>query len=80
MAALTLNINGIKNKLEELKLLTHNTHADIITIQETKLTPKANTPKVHTFTTVHTNRSHTTGGQIITLVRDNIKFTTTDIP
>ena len=28
------------------KLLIHDTHADIITIQETKLIPKANTPKV----------------------------------
>ena len=47
-----VNINGIKNKLEELKLLIHDTHVDIITIQETKLTPKANTPKVHNFTIV----------------------------
>ena len=38
--------------------------ADIITIQETKLTPKVKTPKVHNFT----------------LIRDNITFTTTDIP
>ena len=42
---LQVNINGIKNKLEELKLLILDTHADIITIQETKLTPKAKTPK-----------------------------------
>ena len=45
---LQVNING----LEELKLLIHNTHADIITIQETKLTPKAKTPKIHNFTAV----------------------------
>ena len=38
---LQVNINGINNKLDELKLLIHDTHADIITIQETKLTPKA---------------------------------------
>ena len=36
---LQVNINGIKNKLEELKLLIHDTHADIIAIQETKHTP-----------------------------------------
>ena len=35
---LQVNINGLRNKLEELKLLIHDTHADIITIQETKLT------------------------------------------
>ena len=34
-------MNGIKNKLKELKLLIHDTHADIILIQETKVTPKA---------------------------------------
>ena len=38
---LQVNINGLRNKLEELKLLIHDPHADIITIQETKLTPKA---------------------------------------
>ena len=68
------------NKLEEMKLLIHDTHAYIITIQETKLTPKANTPKVHNLTTVRTDRLHKAGGWLITLIRDNITFTTTDIP
>ena len=77
---LQININGIKNKLEELKLLIHGTHTDIITIQETKLTPKANTPKVHYFTTVRANMLHKAGGRLITLIRVNITFTTTDIP
>ena len=53
-----LSINGIKNKLEEIKLLIHDTHADIITIQVTKLTPIAQTPKVHNFTTVRNDRLH----------------------
>ena len=51
---LQVNINGLRNKLEELKLLIHDTHADIITIQEIKLTPKAKTPKIHNFTSVRT--------------------------
>ena len=58
---LQVNINRIKNKLEEIKLLIHDTHADIITIQETKLTPKANTPKVHNFTTVRADMLHKKG-------------------
>ena len=58
---LQVNINEIKNKLEEVKLLIHDTHADIITIQGTKLTPKANTPKVHNSTTVRTDRLHKAG-------------------
>ena len=77
---LHVNINGLRNKLEELKLLIHDTHADIITIQETKLTTKANTPKIHNFTSVRTDRLHKAGGGLITLIRDNITFTTTDIP
>ena len=42
---LLVKINGIKNKPEELKLLTQDTHADINTIQETKLTLKQTPPK-----------------------------------
>ena len=77
---LQVNINGLRNKLEELKLLIHDTHADIITIQETKLTPKAKTPKIHNFTAVRTDGLYKAGGGLITLIRDNITFTTTDIP
>ena len=76
---LQVNINGLKNKLEEIKLLIHDTHAYIITIHETKLTPKANTHKVHNLTTLHADRLHKAGGGLITLIRDNITFTTTDI-
>ena len=77
---LQVNINRLRNKLEELKLLIHDTHADIITIQETKLTPKAKAPKMHNFTAVRTDRLHKAGGGLITLIRVNITFTTTDIP
>ena len=77
---LQVNINGLRNKLEELKLLIHDTHADIITIQETKLTPKAKTPKIHNFTAERTDMLQKAGGGLITLIRDNITFTTTDIP
>ena len=76
---LQVNINGIKNKLEELKLLIYDTHADSITVQETKLTPKANTPKVHNFTTVRADRLHKAGGELIAHIRDHITITTTYI-
>ena len=75
-----LQVNRNGKKLEELKLLIHDTHADIITIQETKLTPKAKTPKVHNFTTVRTDKLHKVESVLITLIRDNITLTTTDIP
>ena len=77
---LQVNINEIKNKLDKLKMLIHETHADIITIEETKLTPKTNTPIVHTFTTVLADRLHKAGGGLITPNRDNITFITTGIP
>ena len=77
---LQVNINGIKNKLEELKLLIHDTHTYIVTIQKIKLTPKAKTPKLYNFATVRADRLHKAGGELITLIRDNITFTTTDIP
>ena len=57
----------------------HDTHADIITIQETNLNPKANT-QVHNLTTERTDRLHKAGGGLITLIRVNITFTTTDTP
>ena len=56
-------------------LFIHDTYADIITIQETKLTPKAKTPKIHNFTAVRTVRLHKAGGGLITLIRYNIIFT-----
>ena len=62
-------------KHEELKLRIHDTHADVITIKETKLTLEANTPKVHKFTTVRADRLHKASGVLITLIRDNIAFT-----
>ena len=46
-------------------MLNHNTHADVITIQETKLTPKTKTPKLHNFTTVCTDGVHKLGGEFI---------------
>ena len=61
LIVLQVNINGIFKILEELKLLIHDTHADVITIHETKLSPKANTPNVHNFTTVRTYSLHKAG-------------------
>ena len=49
---LQVKINGIKNKIKEVKLLIYKTHADTITIQETKLTPEAKTevPNISAYT------------------------------
>ena len=78
---LQVNINGIKNKLDELKQLIHNTHEDTITIQGKNLTPKAKTPKYITSLPFPPKGRRRRGrGGLITLVRDNIALTITDIP
>ena len=64
---LQVNINGLRNKLEELKLLIHDTHADIIIIQETKLTPKAKTPKIHNLTVMLCNIYPLCGSHLVSL-------------
>ena len=61
---LQININGIRNKIDELKNLVHNTQPDIITIQETKLTQKTKTPKIPHYTTIRTDREPTRGGTV----------------
>ena len=45
-----ININGIRNRIEELKNFVRSTKPDTITIQETKLTQEAKTPKCSTTT------------------------------
>ena len=63
MNAHILEVDGCENE---------HTHAYIITIRETKLTPKANTPKLHNFTAVRTNRLYKAGGGLITLIEKTL--------
>ena len=73
---LPVNINGIKNKLEELKLLIHDTHADTITINETSSPLKQTHPNYITSPPC----APIGRGGLITLIRYNITFTITYIP
>ena len=77
---LQININDIRNKIEELKKLVHSTQPDIITIQETKLTQKAKTPRIPHYTIIRTDREHTQGRGLIILIKDDITFTNIQIP
>ena len=72
---LQLNIDGITNKLHELKhtLTQHNIH--IALIQETKLTTRSYTPKLPGYTTLRHDRTRGGGGGLITLIQKNIPFT-----
>ena len=75
---LQVNINGINIKLEELKTLIKTRMQT--SSQFRKPSSKSNSPKVPTYTTVRADRPHKSGGGLITLIRDNITFTPTDIP
>ena len=70
----------MQHKIEELKNLVHSTQRDINPIQETKLTQKACTPKIPRYTTIRTDREHTRGGGLITLIKEDITFTNINIP
>ena len=75
-----LNINGLTRKIEELEQIIRDQKADIVTIQETKLTPKAKTPTMEGFTAVRLDRSHKAGGGLATYIKNNIPFSTIAIP
>ena len=77
---LQINMDGLGNRLGELKLLVRGAHAGIIAVREARLTPEAKTPKIHGFTAVRTDRLHGVGGGLITLIGDNAAFTATDMP
>ena len=64
--------------MSTVKLLIHDTHADIITIQKTKLTPKAKTP--NTITSPQCVPIGCTRQGMSSLHSLETTFTTTDIP
>ena len=49
---LQININGIHKQQQELEHIATQHNIDIITIQETKLTPKQKTPPLHNYTAI----------------------------
>ena len=75
-----ININGINTKKSELADYLQKHQPDVVTIQETKLTPKAKTPTFSNYTTIRTDRTFGKpgGGGLITLVKSNITFTETN--
>ena len=60
---LQININDIRNKIEELKNLIHSTQPDIISSQYKKQNPHRKLqPKIPYYTTIRTDREHKQGG------------------
>ena len=77
---LQININGLSNKIKELELLISETKADIITIQETKLTSNSKSPKIPNYTEIRKDRLYNKGGGLLTYIKNNITFTNNEIP
>ena len=69
-----------KNKLSELTQLAQEHKADIITIQESKLTKTSKTPTIPNYTTLRKDRTINTGGGLITFVKNDITFTENCLP
>jgi endonuclease/exonuclease/phosphatase family metal-dependent hydrolase len=70
-----ININGIQNKIEELRNITQKFSPDIIAVQETKLTPNSNKFNIPGYTTIRRDRDDKSGGGLTTYIKDNIPFT-----
>jgi len=74
---LQLNINGVKNKLTDLKTMIVENQPHIITLNETKLVPNESISLVG-YTTIKNNRLtnniHSHGGGVMILVKNDIKF------
>ena len=76
----TNKINGLKSKITELQQLIQQEQADIITIQESKLSDKTTTPKITNYTAIRTDRQNNKGGGLITYIHSSLTFTENILP
>lgn len=74
ISVIQININGIKNKIEELKMLIKEHDPDVVAVQETKLGEIDQTPTVEGYSIIRRDRDRI-GGGVLTMVRERIKFT-----
>jgi exonuclease III len=61
MRMIQININGLRSKMEELGELARRAEADMVTVQETKLTANHKTPKLNQYTPIRQDRKHKRG-------------------
>lgn len=52
----------------------------VVSVQETKLTKKAKTPKIQGYTSVRLDRHRGPGGGLLTFIQEHIKFTDVELP
>ena len=78
-AVLQLNVNGLRNKANELEALLTERKIMVAALQEMKLSPKQKTPKFCNYTVVRKDRTDRGGGLAI-LVHHSLAFTEHMLP
>ena len=74
------NCDTLRSKAEELKIFLREKKVDIFVLQETKLIPKDQTPKIHGYTLIRQDRPQlkgkekNRGGGVLTGIKDDIPF------
>ena len=74
------NCDTLRSKVEELKIFLREKKVDIFVLQETKLIPKDETPKIHGYTLIRQDRPQlkgkekNRGGGVLTGIKDDIPF------
>ena len=80
LTIIQLNANGVRNEMQELKILADESKTDIITIQESKLTETNRTPQLEGYSTVRQDRKADKGGGLITFISLELEYTNLAIP
>ena len=75
LKVLQLNANGICNKTDKIQICIKNTHADVMSMQETKLNQSYKTPNIPHFTPIRTDHTHKQGGGLLIYNKNRISFT-----
>ena len=77
---LQLNIDSIRNKIEQLTHFMHTNNIHITLLQETKVRQTHNTPAIKHYTPLRRDRRQGEGGRLITFIHHTIRYTdTTDV-
>jgi hypothetical protein len=84
LKVLQLNINGVRNKITELKQLLTTENIDVAVIQETKLHPSIKTPEIQNYSSSRQDRPgldpsnpRNNGGGLITYIKNDLPYTKT---
>ena len=68
------NADGLSTKVPELKIRLREEDIDICMIQETKLRPDNNTPRIEGYVSFRSDRKSQGGGGLLTYIKDSLVF------